>query len=104
MTDFETSAAVTMTGRSSCILELQIVQVGLNVRDINLAVALAHYLRTRYNLRGLHWMVCRVLVARHFSLCLGSSLHHLTNLMSGIGSFNSLEVRLLSLSQREVRN
>jgi len=45
--DFEATCAIAMTCRSSCVLKLQIVKIGLHVRDVYLAIALTHDLGPR---------------------------------------------------------
>ena len=41
MVDTKTTTAMAMTCRSSGILQLQVIVVGLDMRDVNLAAALA---------------------------------------------------------------
>ena len=45
MVNLEPTCAIAMTCRSSGVLKLQVVEIGLHVRNVNLAVALAHNLR-----------------------------------------------------------
>ena len=41
MVDFETASAIAVTSGSSGVLELEVVEIGLNVRDIDLAASFA---------------------------------------------------------------
>ena len=103
-----------MTCRGCRVLQLQIVQVGLHVRDVNLAVALAHNLRARYHLRWLnhhllllHLLMVLLGVRRGLSLRLGRGLHDLTDFMGGIGGFYPLELlvsRSITAHEAEVRD
>ena len=98
LVDLEATGAVAMTCRGCRVLQLQIVQIGLHVRDVNLAVALAHDLRARYHLGWLnhhlllHLLMVLLGVRGGLSLRLGRGLHDLTNFMSGFGRFNPLEL------------
>ena len=103
-----------MTCRGCRVLQLQIVQVGLHVRDVNLAVALAHNLRARYHLRWLnhhllllHLLMLLLGVRGCLSLRLGRGLHDLTDFMGGIGGFYPLELlvsRSITAHEAEVRD
>ena len=41
MVDLETASTVAVAGGSSGVLELEVVEIGLNVRDIDLAASFA---------------------------------------------------------------
>ena len=95
--DLEATAAMAMTCRSSGILKLQVVQVGLHVRDINFTVTLADYLGSWDHLRWLHRLLSSKLgnTRARVSLGLGCcSLHDLADL---VGCIRRLDPHVLGL-------
>ena len=106
MIHLEAGAAIAMTGRCSCVLQLQIVEIGLHRWDIDLIVAFAHNLGVGDDLGSLHWVsnisLLRNAVGRGLSLRFCRSLHNLTDFMSSICSLYALELLLLG-SDSEIR-
>ena len=92
-----------MTCRGRGILQLQVVQVGLHMGNINLAAPFAHDLRPGYHLRWLYHLLVLLLllllmhgvllsICGGFSLGFGGSLHDLTDFVGSVRRFYPLEL------------
>ena len=74
------------------------------MRDVNLAVALAHDLRAWDHFRRLHGLHLVLLGVRgRFTLGFGGSLHDLADLVSGVRGLDPLELLLFG-DKTEVRD